>query len=453
MARYGMDPGDRGALQVRLATTGIVQGLFLPKDLPKPGTLAAKHLSNGVKMLEANPSTGTMSIFPKDTRPWAGGFLGQKYPKITTLVVPTDIDDSWDVFEGLEDLPSGFVKDYEYGLGLISGCRVIIDLIEESTNCSVVEFLMSGDSEVDGETFRLTFDRFESLRKEFDRIHSRGANGVLRVKQAFVHNDLREVLSLNYREISLGRLPSSQWMAKVSAGEEPLNDSELDALLTVTSESASQIAAKKPQELARLQEDIQLASLDQLIDTFGLGLGASHTESWWQRFFEENSFALQLIFGGPSIFVESQLPVGEGASLKGKKIADYLYKNALTGTAAIVEIKRPNTRLLLKTAYREGVYGIHSEIGKSITQVLDQAMHLRRNEAEAKNQVKDDSWTTSAPRCFVVAGMTSELDSGDRRKSFELYREHLAGVRLVTYDEVFEQLKSLRGFLSDKSPN
>jgi hypothetical protein len=39
------------------------------------------------------------------------------------------------------------------------------------------------------------------------------------------------------------------------------------------------------------------------------------------------------------------------------------------------------------------------------------------------------------------------LDTPDKRKSFELYREHLAGVRLVTYDEIFEQLKALRDFL------
>jgi len=33
-------------------------------------------------------------------------------------------------------------------------------------------------------------------------------------------------------------------------------------------------------------------------------------------------------------------------------------------------------------------------------------------------------------------------------KSFDLYREHLSGVRLVTYDEILEQLKTLRAFLA-----
>jgi hypothetical protein len=39
----------------------------------------------------------------------------------------------------------------------------------------------------------------------------------------------------------------------------------------------------------------------------------------------------------------------------------------MTDNAALVEIKK-STQLLSKRPYREGVYGVHSEIGKSVTQ-------------------------------------------------------------------------------------
>jgi hypothetical protein len=155
-----------------------------------------------------------------------------------------------------------------------------------------------------------------------------------------------------------------------------------------------------------------------------------------------------LVFGGPTVFVDSQVPIGDGTSMKGKKVADYLFKNVVTNNAALVEIKKPNTQLLGRVPYRAGVYGVHSEIGKSVTQVLDQALHLGRSEADTKRRTRDGSWSIDAPRCFVVAGHTSELDTDDKRKSFELYRGHLAGVSLVTYDEIFEQLKTLRDFIA-----
>lgn len=238
-------------------------------------------------------------------------------------------------------------------------------------------------------------------------------------------------------------------MTKVAAGEEPLNDEEQDALLRATAKNAAQIASRAPEKMARLQRNINLVNLEHLVATYEAALDAQHNENWWQQFFEENIFALQLLFGGPTVFVDAQVPIGEGTNaVKGKKIADYLLKNALTNNAALVEIKKPSTKLLRKNPYREGVYGVQSEIAEAVTQVLDQALQLTRHEMATKQRTGDTSWTSNAPRCFVVAGLTTELDTDDRKKSFDLYREHLSNVRIVTYDEVLGQLGTLHDFLA-----
>jgi hypothetical protein len=450
MARFGREPGDRGTLEVR-ETEGAIQGYFIPKETPRPGTAAADRLAVGVLLLEADPSKGELTIYPTDTRPWSDDFLGPKYSKITTLVLPAEIDPDLDITDILEELPSGFTKDYEYGLGLAQECGVFIDLIEECTDCTVVEFVWSGEAKVAEHKFRIGFARFDSLRAELARIKNRGDLGIRRVKETYVHNDLAGVLGLEPRPLSLGRMPTSKWMTKVSAGQVPLSGHEQDELLAATTASAVEIASTAPGKLTRLQRDIELVNLDQLISSYADALDAGYTEDWWQQFFEENVFALQLLFGGPTVFIDAQVPIGEGGnSAKGKKIADYLLKNAVTNNASLVEIKKPTTKLMKRRPYREGVYGVQSEISEAVTQVLDQALQLIRHETDTKARTGEGSWVSNAPRCFIVAGRASELDTPDKAKSFDLYREHLSGVRLVTYDEILGQLKTLRDFLASE---
>jgi hypothetical protein len=453
MARMGREPGERGTLETRTTRRGLIQGFFTPKETPHPGTEAAERLAAGVKLIEASPSRDQLAIYPTDTRPWRDEFLGPKYSQIVKMIIPAEVEPLWDLTDMLEELPSGFTKDYEYGLGLSQQCDVLIDLIEESTDCSVIEFMASGDTKVAAQIFRISFARFDALRAELARIKNRGDLGIRRVKKTYVHNDLAGVLGLEPRELSLGRLPTSKWMTKVAAGEMPLSDGEREELLAATTASAAHIASKVPAKMARLQRDIEVVNLDQLIVSYAGAIDAGYNEDWWQQFFEENIFALQLLFGGPTVFVDAQVAIGEGGnSAKGKKIADYLMKNAMTNNASLVEIKKPSTKLMKRTPYREGVYGVQSEISAAVTQVLDQALQLTRHEATTKARTGDASWVSNAPRCFVVAGRASELDTSDKAKSFDLYREHLAGVRLVTYDEVLEQLKTLRHFLAAEAP-
>jgi hypothetical protein len=407
-------------------------------------------------VFETDLSTGLLTIHPTDTRPWKDGFLGPKYSKIRSLILPTYWEPEWERDPDgaavwiLEELPSGFTKDYEYGLGLAHEFNTIIDFIEDNTSCSSIKFVESDDLAIIGEHFVMSLAKFDSLCKELTRIKNRGDGGIRRVRDTHVHNYFAEDLNLEPRKLSLGRLPTSKWITQVAAGDTPLNDDEQDALLAATSASAARIAANSPAKMARLQRDIELVNLDQLISAYSAALESGHPEAWWQAFFEENIFALQLLFGGPTVFIDSQVPIGEGDnSPKGKKIADYLLKNAMTNNASLVEIKRPSTSLLKKRAYRVGVYGVHSEIGEVVTQVLDQALQLTRHETDTKARTSDNSWSGNAPRCFVVVGRTSELDDDHKRKSFDLYREHLSGVRIVTYDEILGQLQTLRDFLAE----
>lgn len=132
---------------------------------------------------------------------------------------------------------------------------------------------------------------------------------------------------------------------------------------------------------------------------------------------------------------------------KGEKIGDFLYKNSVNNNAALIEIKKPQSSVVKK--YRDGVYGPHDDLSGGVTQVLDQRYHFTRkfplhqsdNDWHGENEVADYEVD-----CVLIVGtMPTEKD---QRRSFHLYRKNSHGVRIVTFDEVLEMLKSLVTYLS-----
>ena len=129
-----------------------------------------------------------------------------------------------------------------------------------------------------------------------------------------------------------------------------------------------------------------------------------------------------------------------------------MVKNPLTQNVALVEIKKSHTSLV-GSVYRSHRHHIgevwppHREIIGGCVQVLDQANQLKtqfQNIASMSGHPELKSWSID---CYVIAGRLSSLPP-DRQMSFELYRASLHGVRVVTFDEVLEQLRGLRTFLS-----
>jgi hypothetical protein len=58
---------------------------------------------------------------------------------------------------------------------------------------------------------------------------------------------------------------------------------------------------------------------------------------------------------------------------------------------------------------------------------------------------------TSEPYCVVVAGDCAELNSTERKASFERFRERLNGVRILTFDEVYKRIEGLLEIFTDSS--
>ena len=158
-----------------------------------------------------------------------------------------------------------------------------------------------------------------------------------------------------------------------------------DAALTIVTESTETIAKDQPDRLATLRENIELVTLEALVDRFEQMTKSRFLENDWQKFLDNNPFLPSLAFGYPVIKVHGQASVG-GRKLSGRgdKVTDFLVKHSMTNNCAIVEIKRPNTKLLNDRAARNGVYTPSSELVGAINQALDKKYQFDRQIVQIK---------------------------------------------------------------------
>lgn len=459
MARFGNDQTNIGSLDVRkVGTSSRVEAFFVPTEPPPEKSTAQQRLAGGVKLIELDTEAGVLKIHPIYTIPTHIRYLRPKYEQVHTITVETSSLRQYlgapDVEAILETLSPGFVKDFAYGLGLLKDCNRLIRLIEENTACDEIIFTDGNSSTVDGTTFRLGVERFSAIWTEITRINSRGNRASSRVKDVFVNNNLASTLGLPATEYSLGRHPDSRVIAMAADGVDKLSNIERDALVKVIASESAVIAESTPQKFQQLKRDIELVNLDRLIDVYSDSLNRDETEPYWQRFFDDNAFALQQVFGAPMVSVQSEARVGgRGLAGNGDKIADYLFKNSLTNNVALVEIKRPTTQIIDNREFRGGVFGPSTELNRAVTQVLDQAYSLTKNLTGLKESSRQWDLESYAISCFVVAGRTPSSSEPQRQKSFELYRANSRNVTIVTYDEILEHLQLLRNFFAPTTPS
>jgi hypothetical protein len=166
-------------------------------------------------------------------------------------------------------------------------------------------------------------------------------------------------------------------------------------------------------------------------------------EEFWQQRLEQNAFVLSQVFSHPVVILKGKAYVGgKGVENTGGNVLDYLCANELTRNALLVEIKTPKTPLL-GPLYRGDVFNVSTELSGAVMQVTNskdsllKSCHALKAESAAKFEAFD-------PPSLVIAGNAQELAGDPKRvKSFELFRNGLKDVSVVTYDELFAKIATL----------
>lgn len=455
------DPDRDGTLEVEEAHPNFVEVYFVPpeRSLVEAGLDPKKAKDHRTKLLGINGQHKFLTIYPISTFGNRSDFLKPKYEQIERVTldetdiifglngaVPTTPEDVHGV---LESLPPTFTKDYAYGLGLAKPYRFIIDVVEELSDCTELVITSNHATGPDQDSrgiFYICTPDFERTRLELNKIDRHAQSAVRAVKWTAAYNILAERLGVPKQDPKAGRHPYRKLFTAMAEGKEELSAEDQDAVIGALSNHAANIAADQPEKLAKLRGDIELVTLEALIARYEGMLAEKLVEGRWQDFFNENPFILNMAFGYPVTKVRDQASVG-GRKLSGdgEKITDFLVKNSLTNNTAIFEIKTPQTPILNKAPFREGVYTPSADLSGSINQALDQKYQFQKQIAQIKENTRLYDIESYAVHCCLVIGRTPDGD--DQTKSFELFRRNSKDVEIVTFDELLEKLKQLGSFL------
>lgn len=362
---------------------------------------------------------------------------------------PRSLDELKEFFK---ELPSGFVRDPYFGLGLNYDLRFITDAVESIDGVRAL-VIIKGRKEQPahaGSTYSISSKLFDEVRRAINRSHDAAVNFANSEKMAYANNTLLHPIdgakyplaSPKYQKDSITRA-----LGDTPQGQVRLSDSDQKVMVAAMKSAAKQLSRSKSREILELSNEIELVTLETLVERMRGMLSTKKSERDWQQFFQDNPFILRLAFGFPVLKMGDQVSVG-GRKLDGSgdKIADFVVKAAATGNLGLIEIKTPQTGLLTsRRPYRADVYAPTWELSGAVSQVLDQANHLQRNLLTLKDNSDDYAIEAFAINAVVIAGRNPTEKA--ERKSFEFYRNSLRSVLILTFDELLYKLEQLHEVL------
>ncbi|MGM5679808.1 Shedu anti-phage system protein SduA domain-containing protein [Citrobacter koseri] len=221
---------------------------------------------------------------------------------------------------------------------------------------------------------------------------------------------------------------STEWLRK--AREEHLN--KISEIV-----SASKCVAE-----VKLDEQVEI-SLEEAIGVWKVNR-ENASEEFWQTLLQKCPAVLSQIFPQSMFQLGSKCYVG-GKSINnsGGNLVDFIYASRLTGNIVLVEIKTPKT-ILLGKRYRTNAYSISEELSGAFVQVLNYKDQLMKEYFKLSEGNGGDSFLAFNPKCLIVIGtLESELKDNSQYKSFELFRNSMTNVEIVTYDELFQKAQDI----------
>jgi hypothetical protein len=259
-----------------------------------------------------------------------------------------------------------------------------------------------------------------SGQKTFVQINKSLANFV-----SLGQKDLQAILDTNSEDAAAMLLKLVKWLATSSERRE----------------AAGKLVSMAPDEMPTLTALIGLATVKGALEYWKKNQ-ANDSEEFWHTSLEERAYVLSQVFAYPVVVIGSKAYVGgKQLSNKGGKEVDFLVSTESTDAVILVEIKTPQTKLL-GPAYRDGVFPVSRDLSGAVAQVLKYRQNLMRQfdniTAESPRRL-----TLGEPRCIVIAGSSTEFADQNMKESFELQRERMHGVTVLTFDELFLRLQRL----------
>lgn len=185
----------------------------------------------------------------------------------------------------------------------------------------------------------------------------------------------------------------------------------------------------------------------KVLEEFSANLNIEKLESYWQTFFNNNLW----IFGyGLKYQILKEItdqPIYKGADFdaSGEQRGDYImHSSAEKKFTVLVEIKKPQTKLVSEELYRSGTAKLSSELVWATSQIQINCNSWFRNGSQqdhAKDTLEKTNIYTYQPKGILVIGKTSQLNNREKFNTFEAYRNSINNPQIITFDELYERAK------------
>lgn len=190
---------------------------------------------------------------------------------------------------------------------------------------------------------------------------------------------------------------------------------------------------------------------------FQAGLRDRKTEAWWQEFFDNNKWIFGYGLDYRILRIEhSQAHVG-GITLSGagQKIPDYAVSTAgNVRFMVLVEIKTAETPLLTGAIeQRNSAWKLSRELVDALTQIqacIQEWSGYGSKQPDNIEELRVKNIRTIQPKAIVVIGCLDSIkDKESKLATFELFRQSVHGVEIITFDELYERAK----FIVEHTPD
>lgn len=412
-------------------------------------------------VLLARVTEEEQTMFPLVSAYHRHEFLQPKYDGVQVFRIPSAATKKgWRVPSTVEkfdsmiaQLPVGFSRYANRGLGFRWEYRFIAQAIDEATDATTIVFEEGDGASIVGDQFMLGMDRFERVRKAIDTITVRARSRSMTDRANCTFNELVHVADPDtypkrQRKPKSGEIYE---LVQLSSGDVNRSGQDRTAAADLVRQDAAKTAQENPAALLELKSEIERVTLGELIIRVQALINCNPTEDVWQEFLEANPFVLSIAFPYPVTLIRGQAHVG-GTKLDGagESIADFLFAQPLTGGLAIFEIKTTRTPLLEAKPFRGDLYSPNKLLCAAISQVLDQRSELIMN-FHAKKVGEPSMRDTHVGHVHAVVIAGRSPDTHERRRSLDLFRNATKDVAVVTFDELLEKLRVIHSLMS-KNP-
>lgn len=213
-----------------------------------------------------------------------------------------------------------------------------------------------------------------------------------------------------------------------------------------TEEFWKELIKTNPAEATKLSLSQIKSEREKALEEFRVDIALDKTESHWQDYFERNTWIFGFGLNYQILKQQQAQPAYGGTAVNGRggEKGDFLMStDGYISFTVLVEIKRPDTPMLQGTTpQRSGAWSLSQSLTDGITQLQANRsmweMHGSRLEKNADTLEGDNVYTVS-PKGILVIGHLSELDTREKRATFERFRQSLHGIEILTFDEILKR--------------